>query len=89
MGLGMGEIAYRKYVVKRSMEIFTIFEYTDAYPRTFLADKYAVIKDPGKMISAFFDPKTDLRNTLLLEENPDIKIDDIKEHLDIIKKRNV
>ena len=57
-------------------DIFTIFEYTDAFPRTFFVDDYKVVEDPNKMIKVFFDSKTNLRKTMLLEENPQIKLDE-------------
>ncbi len=59
-------------------ETFTIFEYTDAYPRTFLVDDYQIVKAPNSMIKKLFDPKTNLRNVLLLEESPAININKIK-----------
>ncbi len=56
-------------------DTFTIFEYTDAYPRTFLVDEYKTIKEPEDLIKTFFDPRTDLQKTMLLEETPKIEID--------------
>jgi len=45
-------------------------EYADAFPRVFLANNIIVQNNPQKILDVIFDPKTDLLNTVLLEENP-------------------
>lgn len=51
---------------------FTIYEYKDAFPRVFIGSDYVVIKNPQEIINKIFDTKTDLAETVILEE--DIKI---------------
>lgn len=45
-------------------------EYTDAFPRIFLANNIIVQNNPQKILDVIFDPKTDLLSTAILEENP-------------------
>ncbi len=50
---------------------FIIYEYKDVIPRIFLAGKYEVIQDSQKIIDFLISNKTNLRNTVILEKNPD------------------
>lgn len=52
--------------------LFTIYEYKEAYPRTFLADKFLVENSSSNLIKAFFDPNVNLRETILLEKIPNL-----------------
>lgn len=54
-------------------EKYQIFEYTEAYPRAFLASSYKVTKDDWDILHTLFDPGFDSRNTLILEEKPDVE----------------
>ncbi len=57
--------------------IFTIYEYEEAFPRVFLADDFIVKNTPVELIQTFFDPNIDLRKTILLENNVNLKKEDI------------
>ena len=46
----------------------------DALPRAFLATNYIVETDPQKILVNIFDPNIDLSKTVILEEEPNIKI---------------
>jgi hypothetical protein len=48
------------------------YENKAALPRVFLANNYIIEKDPQKVMNILFDPKVDLRNTIVLEEKPEI-----------------
>lgn len=59
---------YWQYPAMRQVysdEIYEIFEYPDAFPRTFLASSY-VIGD----LDTLFSPDLDRKNTVVLEEKP-------------------
>lgn len=45
-------------------------EYVKTFPRVFLANKIFVENNPQKNLDLVFDPKIDLLNTIILEENP-------------------
>ena len=45
-------------------------EYSNAFPRVFLANKIFVETDPQKNLDLIFDPKIELLNTVIIEENP-------------------
>ncbi|MEK7111118.1 MAG: YfhO family protein [Patescibacteria group bacterium] len=49
---------------------FKIWEFLDAYPRAFLAGKYEVIPDGGKLISRLYEDSFDPRQNILLDQDP-------------------
>ncbi len=53
--------------------VYWIYEYTDAYPRAFLASSYTVAVDKQDIIDALFAPEFDRRDTLVLEETPHLE----------------
>ena len=52
---------------------YQIFENPDAFPRAFLVDKYSVETNPQKILDAMFAGNFNLRNEVVLSENPGIK----------------
>lgn len=52
---------------------YHVYENTLAYPRVFLASSYSIITDKQAIISAFWSPSFDKKNTIILEEKPDIE----------------
>jgi len=52
---------------------YEIYEYTDAFPRVFMASSYEVIKDAQSITNRFFSPTFDRRNSLILEKNPGLQ----------------
>ena len=52
---------------------YSIYEYTDSYPRAFLASSYTVITEKSDIIQTLFDQRFDSRETLVLEEKPDFE----------------
>jgi hypothetical protein len=46
------------------------YERKTVYPRAFVVSSYEVIKDKQKIISRFYDPLFNPRQTVILEENP-------------------
>jgi hypothetical protein len=53
---------------------FQILKNNKAYPRAFLVSKYIVEENPQKIINKMFDKHTDLRKTVILEENPKVSL---------------
>lgn len=51
---------------------YEIFQNTAAYPRAFLASSYTVIDVPEQIMSTLFSDSFDRRNTVVLEEKPDV-----------------
>jgi hypothetical protein len=49
---------------------YWIYEYTDAFPRAFLAGNYVVKKSDQEILSALFSGEVNLRDTVILEEEP-------------------
>lgn len=45
-------------------------EYTKAFPRVFLANNINIQNNPQKILDLIFNPKTNLLNTVILEEKP-------------------
>ncbi len=70
---------YWEYVTDGSMrqiysdEKYWIYEYTQVYPRAFLASVYTVATDPQETVSKLFAEGFDRRNTLVLEEKPSLE----------------
>jgi hypothetical protein len=55
--------------------VYQIFNNKDAFPRVFLANKYIVRKDPQQILLTMFTLGNNLKNEVVLEENPNIKLD--------------
>jgi len=54
--------------------VYQIYENLRAFPRTFLVNNIKVQKDPQEIINAMYLDNTDLSKTVVLEENPNIKL---------------
>ncbi len=52
---------------------YWIYEYTDAFPRAFLAGNYVVKQSDRELLSELFSDRVNLRDTVLLEEEPSVK----------------
>jgi len=50
------------------MKKYEIFEYTNVYPRAFLASSYRVVAGDENIIDTLFSKDFDRRNSLVLEE---------------------
>lgn len=67
---------YWEYVEDGTMQVvfndekYQIFEYTDAYPRAFLASAYKIETDEQHIINTLFAEEFDSRETVVLEEKP-------------------
>lgn len=57
--------------------IFTIYDFLEAFPRVFLADNFILKNSSSDLIKSFFDPNIDLLKTILLENNIDLKKENI------------
>ena len=44
------------------------YQNRQSFPRAFLADSYIVAKNPQEILNLIFDPKIDIRNTIILPE---------------------
>ena len=66
-----------KLVYKDSM--YEFYENMNVFPHVFLAGKYKVEKDSGKILNLMFDNNFDLRKEIVLEEDP--KMDQANEDL--------
>ena len=55
-------------------EQYEVYENKKALPRAFLAYDYYLEKDPQEIVDKIFNPQTDLKRTLILEENPGLEI---------------
>jgi hypothetical protein len=53
---------------------YQIFENKTALPRAFLVNSYVVESNPQKILDAMFSPNFNLRNEIVLEQNPDVKL---------------
>lgn len=49
---------------------YQVYENLAVYPRAFLAYEYRIVKEPQQIIDKMFAASTDLRQTLILEEEP-------------------
>lgn len=54
-------------------DTYEIFENTAAFPRVFLASSYQVVRGDQQIVDVLFSAKTDRREKLILEKEPDIK----------------
>jgi hypothetical protein len=78
-GRNIWAFPYWDYISNGSMkqvyndEKYWIYEYTDVFPRAFLADGYKIVNNKQDIISTLFSKDFDRRNTLVLEEKPDIE----------------
>jgi hypothetical protein len=52
-------------------DYYEIFEYTEAYPRVYLASSYRLVDNDNRNIDVLFDSGTDRQSTLTIERNPD------------------
>lgn len=52
---------------------YRVFSNMNAFPHMFISKNYLVKKDPQQIIDTMFDSKTDLRNTVILEEDPHLQ----------------
>lgn len=52
-------------------ETYEIYENGNALPRAFLASDYAVIRDDAAILNKLWSDETSLRNTIILERQPD------------------
>jgi len=55
--------------------VYQIFENKNAFPRTFLVNSYAVEGNPQKILDTMFSSSFDLRNELVLEQDPKFNLD--------------
>lgn len=53
---------------------YEVYENLAAFPRAFLVYDYKVVKKPQEIINQMFLKNTDLRKTLVLEEDPGLKV---------------
>jgi len=51
---------------------YHIYENTRVFPHAFVPSDYKIIKSPQKIIDVMFADSTNLRNTVILEENPQV-----------------
>ncbi len=49
---------------------YEVYENRDAFPRAFMVYNYQIINEPQKIVDQMFSPETDLRKTVVLEEEP-------------------
>jgi hypothetical protein len=54
--------------------VYQVFENKDAFPRAFLVNNYAVESGPQEILDTMFGPKFDLRNSVVLEQDPKLKL---------------
>lgn len=67
-------INYHKYKMIYQDKQFKLYKNLTALPRAKMFYQYEVIKGDTQLIERFYSPQFDFRNTLLLEENPRVKI---------------
>lgn len=68
---------------------WAIYEYTKALPRAFLASSYAVETDDQKTVDLIYDPQVNLREQLILTQDPELDLaDDPEEQAEIISYRS-
>jgi Bacterial membrane protein YfhO len=53
-------------------DVYWIYEYKDAFPRAFLASGYIVVTGKQEIVNRLIAPEFNLRDTLVLEERPNI-----------------
>ncbi|MGA2911253.1 MAG: YfhO family protein [Candidatus Levyibacteriota bacterium] len=54
--------------------IYQVFENKDVFPRAFLVNQYAVVSNPQKILDTMFGLHFDLRQAVVLEQNPKLKL---------------
>jgi hypothetical protein len=54
--------------------VYQVFENKDAFPRAFLANSYVMENNPQKILNTMFDPNFDLKKTVVLEQDPKLKL---------------
>ncbi|MBI2404556.1 YfhO family protein [Candidatus Gottesmanbacteria bacterium] len=52
-------------------QVYQIFEYMEAFPRTFLTTDFITEKNPQTILDRMFSTETNLRKTVILEEEPE------------------
>lgn len=50
--------------------VYSIYSYSQSFPRVFLADSYTIASTNKDIISKIFNPSVDLRKTIVLEKQP-------------------
>ncbi len=63
----------------KETEKYQVYENLDALPRAYLFYHYLVIKEPQEIIDQLFARGLDLRETFILEEEPELEARDMKE----------
>jgi uncharacterized membrane protein YfhO len=58
--------------------IYQILQNNDVLPRTFLANSYTVETNPQLILNTMFSDNFDFKNSLVLEKNPKIELDQVK-----------
>lgn len=64
--------------------VYQILKNNNAFPRAFMVGQYAVEKYPQKILDIMFNPDFDLRNKVVLEEDPKLSLNNIKGEAKII-----
>ncbi len=54
--------------------VYQVFENKDVFPRAFLVNQYAVASNPQKILDTMFGLHFDLRQAVVLEQNPKLKL---------------
>lgn len=52
-----------------------IYENLNASPRIFITGKYVLAKDKNQALSFIYNPQIDLKNTVILQNSPNLKLD--------------
>lgn len=52
---------------------YHVYQNLGAFPRAFMAYDFRVVEEPQEIVSQMFNPQTNLRKTLILEEEPGLK----------------
>ena len=55
--------------------VYQILKNNDVFPRTFLVNKYSVEDNPQKILNDMFNTDFNLQEEIVLEQNPNIKLD--------------
>ena len=57
--------------------VYQIFQNKDVLPRTFLVNKYFVEQNPQKILDKMFNSNLNLRDEVVLEQNPNFKLESV------------
>ena len=58
----------RRFAPLWTDNIYTIYEYTETFPRAYLVGDFRAATSDGETLATVFDPAVDLRKTVVLEE---------------------